>query len=325
MTNIGLFANLQTTPAAAAGTEATTTSASDARSMLDRAIVLQLELSRLGVRRKVNSGAISTDADKELIHVSKEIIESEELQAIARFDGDLRKFIASRASGPAFLNRGGFHLLALAMVESTDDEITRRLASRADLVTRFVQVYEQRADQTRARLGSLAADVEYPSVDRVLRSFGARVRYLAFDTPASLQGIKREIFDREREKAAGEWAEALDECRGVLRAAFADLVDHLADRLTPDPESGKKRIFKDSLVRNFAEFAQTFSARNIADDQQLAALVDRAAAVMAGLDAKDLRTDDALRASVAASMREIKANADAMVIDAPTRRYSDEN
>lgn len=324
MTNIGLFA-LQTTPAAAAGIEPTTTSPSDARGILDRAVVFQLELSRLGVRRKVASGAVQTDADRELLHVSKEIIESEELQAIARFDGDLRKFVASRASGPAFLNRGGFHLLALALVESTYDKITRRLATRSELVTKFANVYEERKDETRARLGSLGADVEYPSLDRVLRSFGARVRILTFDTPASLEGIRRDIFESERTKAAGEWAEALDECRGVLRAAFADLVAHLAERLTPDEATGKKRIFKDSLVRNFSEFAQTFSARNIADDRQLAALVQRAADVMAGVEAGELRTNDALRQAVAASMRDIKATADAMVSEAPTRRYSDED
>jgi hypothetical protein len=295
----------------------------DAARLFQNAVILQLELSRLGVRRKVSSEAVTSAAAPELLHVSKSILDSDELKAIGSAHSDMRKFVAGRASGPAFLNRGGFHLLALALVQSTDAELERRTAEIADLVERFLLVYEQRAAETRARLGSLAPGAdEYPPLDVVRRAFGVRWRYLSFETPSTLQGIKREIFDCEREKAAAEWSAALDECKQVLRSAFADLVEHLADRLAAD--DGKPRKFKDSLVKNFDEFAATFAARNIADDRELADLVERARGVMAGVSAKDLRTEEALRAAVARSMADLKRDIEPLIVDRPSRMYSDE-
>lgn len=321
-----LFADPATDTGAGSSTGAATVSTDAApierASIFKRAVCVQLQISRLGTRRKIDSGAVQTDADRELVHVSADILKAPELEAIKTHDRALAEYIKNLASGPAIF-KGGVYMVALSLIEQLDAEVMRRLATRAELVEKFLTVYETRRQQTSAQLASLADRVKWPTLDRVRASFDAEIRYLALDTPETLKGIKAEIFERERVKAEREWSAALDECRQVLRAAFADLVEHLADRLTPG-ENGKPKIFRDSLVKNMDEFLSTFQARNIADDAALAELVERARGVMRGVSAQDLRDQDALRAAVAMSMKDIKSAIDPLVTDRPSRAYNDE-
>jgi len=319
--------DLFSAPDTGSGSAATATIArrqepTDAGRLFERAVIVHLELSRLGVRRKVNARDVNaTDAAPELLHVSKSILESPELAAIATAHGELRRFVASRASGPAFLNRGGFHLLAVDLVEETDNGIQSRVETIRELVQKFTEVYEQRAAETRARLGTLAPDVnEYPPLSVVREQFGAAWRYLTFSTPNTLQGIRRDIFEREREKAAAEWGAALDECKQVLRAAFADLVAHLADRMSARSNSR----FDDSALTRFEDFAATFAQRNLADDQDLADLVTRARDILAGVSAKDLKTQQGLRDDVARNLADVKRDLEPLIVDRPTRMYTEE-
>lgn len=302
-------------------------------SIFTRAVCVQLALSRLGTRRKVDPDRVTAPRrlanegeqagpDSDLLHVSAEILKSPELEAIRKHDRETSELLRSKASGPA-LFKGGVYLIALELLEATDRQLNARLDERAALVETFTGAYLRRKTETEAKLGTLADSFTWPDLARVRASFDARIRYLMLDTPESLKGISSEIFERERAKAASEWAEALDECRQVLRSAFADLVGHLADRLAPG-EDGKRKIFRDSLVRNFSEFVDTFNARNIADDAQLADLVNRARDVMAGVSASDLRDADALRRDVAAKMAAIKTAIDPLVTEKPSRQYNDE-
>jgi hypothetical protein len=292
-------------------------------SIFKRAVCVQLSLSRLGTRRKVDADTMNkSDADSDLLHVSAEILKSPELDAIKKHDRAMSELLRNRASGPA-LFKGGVFLLSLSLIEDTDRELLALLDERRGLVDRFVGAYLTRKTETELKLGSLAGSFEWPSLDRVRAAFDAQIRYLALDTPETLKGIKAEIFERERVKAEREWSAALDECRQVLRAAFADLVDHMAERLTAK-DDGKPKIFRDSLVKNFDEFCATFAARNIADDDDLADLVRRARDVMQGVTAQDLRGQDALRQSVAAKMAAIKTAIDPLVTDRPSRAYNED-
>lgn len=299
----------------------TATRAAQKVNIFERAICVQLSTSRLGTRRKVSNEAVTTDADPELVHVAAEILESKELDAIKRCDRAMAEYLRSRASGPA-LFKGGVYLLSIDLVDSTDAMLSAMLSDRSQLVAEFLAVYETQRDATKAKLKTVATRITWPAVEKVRASFGVSLRYLSFDTPAALEGVSSAIWQREKENAAREWAEALDECKMVLRGGFSELVDHLVDRLQPDPETGKRRKFQDSMIEKFDEFVKTFNARNITDDAALADLVARAREIMRGVGASELRSNEALRNAVAQSMRDIKSAVDPLIVDAPTRRYN---
>ena len=103
---------------------------------------------------------------------------------------------------------------------------------------------------------------------------------MSFDVPATLKAVSGEIFVREREKAAKAWKETLEQWKALLRTGMADLVNHMVDRLSMNAD-GKPRVFRDSLVTDLREFLGTFDARNVANDGELAALAEKARAILA--------------------------------------------
>jgi hypothetical protein len=298
-------------------------SVTEGSTIFEQAVCLLLEFRRLGTRRKVALGEVTraADLDARLVHVSKDLLDAKELQAIDSHDGETRRFILNRCT-PSGLKLG-IYVLPLTLFEDCDRYLIVRDKDRARLVEAFVDVYETRKREAMLRLGTLAVESEYPSVAAVRAAFGVRWQYLMFGTPDTLKGISREVWDREAAKAGAQWADALEEGKQILRATFADLVDQLAERLLP-ADGGKSKRFADSTVEKFEEFCDLFAKRNLAQDTELADLVNRARGVMAGVAPDDLRKQKDLRRTVAARMVEVAAVLDTLVIDRPTRRYSDD-
>ena len=58
-----------------------------------KTVCIKVCLSTMGNTRKVSTAQIETDADKDLLRVSKQLVDSEELKAISRFDGEIRRFL----------------------------------------------------------------------------------------------------------------------------------------------------------------------------------------------------------------------------------------
>jgi hypothetical protein len=187
----------------------------------------------------------------------------------------------------------------------------------------FVESYGKRRDEAESRLGSLFNARDYPSEDTIKNAFSLDGQYVTFDTPASLKGIKAEIFKREREKADVMWKDALEDCRVLLRATMSEMVSHISDRLTPDVD-GKKKSFHHTMLGKLDAFITTFEDRNISDDEELAALVKEAKSVMNGVDVKELRKEEGLREAFRGQVDQLKAKLDTMIIDKPARAFSPE-
>ena len=87
-------------PAAAMPKALQKTGASKAPRMFENAVGLSLALTRLGTRRKVRTERIQTDADNEMVHVSKDIIDSDAHRAIIQHDNALKLWLKERPCRP---------------------------------------------------------------------------------------------------------------------------------------------------------------------------------------------------------------------------------
>jgi hypothetical protein len=282
--------------------------------VFDRAVCLSIKLRRLGTTRKVQTGAIQTDADADMIHVAKDILKCPELDAIRSLHGEVRQYIAARAVPAEALFRAGVYFLAKSEVVETVRWLKDRRTVCEGLIEKFGAVYEQRAREAMARLGSLQSQRDYPSWRRVLGTFGFDWQFVTFGTPTELGSISETIFDEEIEKSRASIVAATDEIQACLRAGFLEVVEHMSERLTPSAD-GTAKIFRDSLVENVREFIATFKSRNIVDDSALDALVARARRVMDGVDPNALRDGAGVREKVRAEFGAIKATLDTMLVD----------
>ena len=70
---------------------------------------------------------------------------------------------------------------------------------------------------------------------------------MTFDTPRRLKAISAEIFKQEAEKARAKLESVAGECQQAMRAGLLDLVEHLAERLTPGEDGKPKRLHETTV------------------------------------------------------------------------------
>jgi hypothetical protein len=270
----------------------------------------------MGNIRKVSTSQIEADADKDLLRVSKHLIDSAELKAIGRFDGEIRRHLYNICL-PFEI---GIHLLPIAALEQVEQRLRQFAVDREQLVKAFLAAYPSLCLDAGKRLRGLYNPADYPPGEEVAREFGFSWQYVSFGVPDQLKGISQEVWEQEREKAAQRMAEASCEIQHVLRESMAKLVQHMADRLK-DSADGRPLRFKETTVSNLVEFLTNFEFRNITDDNDLQTLVAQARQLLQGINADDLRTTGELRTKVQQGMAGIAAQLDTMLTRTGGRKF----
>ena len=282
-----------------------------------KTICLMLKIGRFGNSRKASLVPVTVDADKALLRLSKQLLDSPELVAITKFDTALSASIRKLAYTSYF--KGGVHLIPIAQVPDADAIIKAAIPARLTLVERAVNAYQQRITETIERLGDLANPGDYPTTERFRSKFYLEYSYVTFETPSRLKAISEEIFKHEAEKARAKLESVAGECEQAMRAGLLDLIEHLADRLQPGPDGKEKRLHE-TTVTHLNDFLAAFELRNVTDDAELGKVVQQARDVMKGLDRKVLKSDALIRQKVAEQLAGIKTALDPLVIDKATRQ-----
>lgn len=296
-----------------------TTEVQTGTALMEKTVCLQLSISAPGNRKKADKDKIDAQgADKRMLHFSKSKLDSSELDAVYNHNARISGYARS-VSVPSPLMKSGNYMVAFEMIERVDETLNRMFAEGWELVEQFLNTYPQRIDESLERLGPQGNRQDYPSVAQMRSSFDYRFSYITFQTPEKLSSIDSEIFQREMEKAKVQWAEAEQVAETLLLSEYKRLVDHMADRLTPDTDGGKK-IFKEATVKNLAEFLKTCPFRNVSNNEELTVLTEQMRELLKGVDGKMLRDSDVLRKDVSESVEMIKARLDQAVANRPMRK-----
>lgn len=284
----------------------------------DKSVLLVVGFHRLGNTRKVSTSQIEADADKSMLHVNKNLLDSREFDAIRTHDGKTRAWLVTRAL-PSLFKEGVFRVPNKLVVE-VDEYLTARATERKQLVESFRETYVQRVSEAVTRLNGLANINDYLTADQASERFGLTWRYVTFATPDALKNLREGLFEREKAKVSKMVEDAAEEIKTVLRVQMAALVKRMVVQLTPSVDGKRKKIY-DSLVGNVADFLNTFNARNLADDNELQALVETARRTIAGVGPELLRDSDGIRESVKDGFEKIQSELDKMIVDKPARVF----
>src|SRR3990167_11545552 len=133
----------------------------NAESALQRAVVLSVSFGKPGVRRKVNNSEIEIDADKSLIHVSKEILSCDEYKAVGKLDGVLTKTLREKCLPANKFFRRGFHLVSPEMLQEIDETVMEFKQQRIILKDTFLKLYPILVEQDKTRLRGSYDVTEY--------------------------------------------------------------------------------------------------------------------------------------------------------------------
>jgi hypothetical protein len=286
------------------------------RDLSQTTLCLKVQFGAIGDSRRISSAQVDVDADKRLIRVSKKLLDAAELKAIRRFDSQLRHSLYEICL-PYDI---GVHLVPYQALDTVEEMLLNAEAERPALVEAFLFVYPQLCRQISQRLRTLYNPSDYPPVDFVRSKFTFKWEYLSFGVPGELREVSPQIFAREREKIAQKMAEASIEIQQVLRTTLAQMIEHLRERLTSD-EEGKPKQLRESAILKLKEFLSSFDFRNVTDDRELTEQVNRARALLEGVDTEAIRNTDTLRERIRSGMTEISARLDTMIIERPKRKF----
>ena len=300
-------------------------------SILDNAVCVSIELCSIGARKKIKpeEAAImpraemhqggddpAEEADKEWVSASKRLIKSDAYDAIRKIDSQIRGYV-SKVCLPSMF-RAGVYLVPVKMVEEVDRQLSKLQDEREAAVKAFCDVYENEVAAAKTRLGALFNQDDYPSADTLGAKFGFVWQYIAFSAPEALRGIKKEMFERERNKAAAQLRSATEEIRLLLRQTMLDLTNGLVERLTIGEDGKKKRLRVDSLGA-ITEFLGTIDMRNITGDDELQEITDKAKAILGGCDIDALKNQEQVRAQVLGGFQQIQETLGGLVENRPSR------
>lgn len=261
---------------------------------------------------------------KARMQLKKFLIVSPEYDAIKSFYGELSNWIRLRTV-PSFWKEG-FRLVGLGGVNEIQSRMEK--AQREELpalVEKFLEAYPGQIEEARAVLAPVGQfnALEYPSAQEMRNAFDISWNWIAFTVPEMLP---ESIRKSEQDKLEKQLTDAAQEITLALRGAFAELIDHVTERLKVEPGE-KPKTFKDTLIGNVLEFIDTFQTRNITNDAELAILVGKARDVLIPANGKPvspqkLREYAATREETAQKFAEIKATLDGMITTTKGRKFN---
>jgi hypothetical protein len=253
------------------------------------------------------------------IRISKDLLKVAEVQQIVQQIIATRALIRRTAQPKAFL-KGGMHLFSAARIEWVESEIKRASEAIAALLDSLEARWDAIIEEERARLTPLGLfdPRDYPTLASIREAVMPRYCWLQFDVPTRLRKLNPALFEAERAKARSAWAAYFDAIRLTYRETLQQFVATLADVLKPG-EDGRRRTLRQASLDKMTDFLRTYRLQDITGDEELAALTDKALAVLNGVDAEVLRTEKRAAERVRAEMDSLREIIEPLVTEQQRR------
>jgi len=279
-------------------------------SLLDRAVLISTKFERYGCTRSVKNIRIETDAQPKRLKTTKKLLESPEVDAIRKFDSEIREYVYS-VSVPSYVD-DGIYFVGVDAIPEVDEQLGHLAAYRTTLVEAAADKLDDLIADDRAALGDQFRPGDYPSKLEFLEAHSVSWRWLALSQPAALSAHPT-IQARQEESEVNSLIAAESSIVALMRTNFLDCVSHICERLDGQRDNGKPKIFRDSLLNSTTTFLASFAFRNIMQDDALAVLVAETKEIIADVTPDELRSDEMTRANFLAGMTAIRDRAAALL------------
>ena len=294
----------------------------DQANILDLTTCLLLRFHKTGLIRKGNIAKIQTAANKQRLGLNKKILQSDSYDNMLLIARDCRRYAKARqVPGSPFSE--GTHLIPLPLVDDLDTKIANAENGYSSFADLFVAEYAGLVEEAKSELNdqfdaSNYFDVSTEAGRNALRSrFWVERRWFDW-SPSSDKKVSPTIASQEQKRQATEIKDMALQVKAALRMGLKKLIDHLVERLAPQP-GGSRKMFMDSTITKITDFLELFSARNVCGDKELALLADQAKEVLQGQTASSIKENEEIATVVTARMSMVKENLDKLLLDMPER------
>jgi hypothetical protein len=280
--------------------------------ILEKGCLVQFSVSIWGGRIKLPSNALNLpNVNPEFIRATKHLIDRACLRPLEEIRNAARGYVYQKSlpfpiPGILFVPSG--------MIPEIDNKLREFKEIFEQRVAGFLVQYDVFVSNAADNLGDLFDPSEYPA--DIEKRFGFNWRFFTLAPPSKKLLLDPALIAQEQQKFRQTIAEFSELATSTLRGRFAELVDHIVERLA-GPE---KKVFRDSLIGNIRQFLEDFERLNINGDIELANLVARCREIIGGTSPQMLRDNDAFRQAIGESMQQLQNTLDEMMVDRPTRK-----
>jgi hypothetical protein len=282
---------------------------------------VELSFTWLGTQRKLEDrqtkqAADTFHADAKSVRASKVLIDSKHpaYKAATIIRSQARSFLRG-ISLP--YPQEGVRLIKLSDIDRFEAQMREFRQRLDDAVATLTEHYDAIKANARERLGDLYNPTDYPNnLDGV---FSLTWEYPSIEPPEYLLHYNPQLYQQKQAEVRDRFEQAVILAENAFGERLQELIDHLLERLR-GVETGDTKRFSNATVENFTEFAAEFRKMNIRGNTQLEALVDRAQAVVAGVDSKAVKANGDLRQTLSTQMGEVRDALDTLLANQPRRR-----
>lgn len=238
-------------------------------------------------------------AAKDAARVNKHLLAGRnELDVINTYIGSVRTYVYENTMP---WSDSGIRLLPTSRFMTFNQRLNDSEQTFFSYVEDFIRVYPSLITAQAMALGDMFRRDDYPDVDTIEHKFAFRVNYMpvprAGDFRVDVGNDAQQELQERLAKLADERVEAaMADIRERLRAHLV----RMQDRLGYDEVDGdrKTRKFHDSLVTGALELCDMVKHLNIINDTALDQARVGLVQALQGVDAKELRTNEAVRDDV---------------------------
>jgi hypothetical protein len=156
-------------------------------------------------------------------------------------------------------------------------------------------------------LGPLFNPADYAGIEERLKDrFSLECLYIHLGIP---EDLPEALKAKASEKFEAKCKEAAEEVTTALYTSLGAFLDRLNERLQPQEEGAKPKVFRDSLVENVRQFCECFDSRNFIKDAKLEELVNACRKILQdpNLTPENLRKYSGVRENTRAQFEKISA------------------
>ncbi|MDE2101709.1 MAG: hypothetical protein KGL39_30970 [Patescibacteria group bacterium] len=294
-----------------------------AKQLQEQTAAVRVSFHWIGTRRALTSeqkglAAEPFAADKAFLNASQKLLDTRhpKMLALTRIKGDV---LGHWRGHTLPYVEDGVRLIPKDQIESFNAKMQEFHGQFGEAVAELGKSFAELKEAAKEKLGDLYSDANYPKDPSA--EFGFEWSFPSVEPPAYLKTLNPSLYAQAKQQIEAKFNEAVGMAQQALTSEFAALVADLHERLTPGPD-GAKKVFRDSTVDNLKTFFERFKALNVTGNADLEHLVADAQKLLAGGGAKELRTDAALKAEVAAGMAQVKEKLAPLVQVAPRRKIT---
>lgn len=266
----------------------------------------------------MNAVTVKTDADKDWLKVSKQLLASPELDDIRKSDAAIYQWLLKQTL--PFDGLLGVKFMPYAMLPKVIAKLKEHETERLAKIETFLTNYYQLCIEAKQRLGSLYNPRDYPDSATLRARFYFEWGFAKIEVPEHLQTISKEWYAEEVKKTQDKMNQAAQDILLFMRVSLAELVTDLQAKLEPDTDGKTKRLHS-SAITNLQEFLATFQFRNIVNDTELDKLAAKLQSIVKGLHPDQLRGNEENREYIHDKMKTIGAQLTALVEKTPGRKF----